>query len=224
MKNKHLYKTLTILALTLATATGCAKNDDTVASTQAPSENIASTQEATPSAGADTTSVADAVGEAEAAKATEIAADAPSETAEATAETEENIREIIADLDLTKYENAAECIEDLKKYKTPMLIVYDHGRAKEILMDGDSYTYAGAVGDEVFFLNRSPDDGNIKAAYIALEEGNISAFASIKSYAFPFHPHFTNGLYPIVIEYNDGTKDELTIDFTFRLIEDAQSN
>lgn len=229
MKNKHLYKTLTILALTLATATGCGKNDDTVASPQAPSENIASTQEAAPSADADTAPAADTASEKEAAKATE-AADTPSETAETTGETKtaENIREIIKNLDLTKYENSVEGIEDLKKYKTPMLMVwhavYIHDSAKkrwikQILVDGDSYTYDDG---DCLIINRSPLDGNIKGAYIALEEGDIYAIITRKSCGFPLEPSYADGLYTFVVEYTDGTKDEMTIDITFST--NTQSN
>lgn len=193
------------LTLTMAVITGCGKEAD---KDNTPAEaSLSVVQEATPS-----------TDEAQEATA-EVVESTESKTMDAVESTEEakevNIEEIINNIDFSKYANAGECINDLKQYETLMLIVYTDQGGKEILIDGDYHTYDETVEDERFYLNRSPADSEIKETYIKSEEGIISATATNRSYRFPFETYFTDGLYTIVVVYNNGTKEEINIEFTF---------
>lgn len=190
------------LILAMAVIAGCGKETDKDNTPAEASQSVV--QEATPS----TDEAQEAA--AEVAEATE------SETMDAVESTEEtkeeNIEEIINNIDFSKYANAGECIQDLEQYDTLMIIVYNSGEGKKILLDGDSYMYEEA---DCFFLNRSSANSKLKTAYIKLDTGDIGAQVMEEFCAFPFNSYFENGLYTMVIVYNDGTQKEINIDFTF---------
>lgn len=195
---------IAVLILAMAVTTGCGNETDKGNTSIEASQSV--TQETTPSTSEMLESTADVVESTESATVDAV---------ESTEETSvENIEEIINNIDFSKYTNAPECINDLKQYDTLMVIVCDadaHG-GKAILVDGDSYIYKES---DRFVINRSPEDNEVKWAYIKADEGNIYATSTSKSYSIPFATYFSDGLYTIVVEYNDGSQQELTIDLTF---------
>lgn len=174
---------IVILVLTLAMATGCGKKKNKTPTPTTPSATVTK-EETTP-------------------EVVEPTESAPVETVEPTETALET--EDIKNIDLSKYSNIFECIEDLGNYDTLMIIV-DSGEEKEILLDGDSYTYN--EGDKLI-LNRSPQNSNLKAGYLKTFDGEYEI-----SYTDDFYflsPIKIEGEYTIVFVYNDGTEEEMTI-------------
>lgn len=217
MKKKRFIKMIAILALTLTVTTSCGMGRNTDNTSDAVWEVV--TPESNPSEKAAPDSSVNEPSK-EVTKGEGII-DTVENTLDKSPETvkeseAENIEAIIKDIDYSKYENLAACINDLGKYNTLMLIVYGDDGVNEILIDGDSYTYDENMGHKGFYLNRlqSAEANEIESAYISTSEIDIYSMGN-KGFYFPFEPYFTDGLYTIVVEYKDGTKDEMTIDFTF---------
>lgn len=127
----------------------------------------------------------------------------PTETVSET----EDVESIVRNIDFSQYENALECINDLKKYDTLMVIVYNHG-GKKVLLDGDSYT---TDESDSFFLNCSPQDMDLKDAYFKAPDGEYKIDYTEDFYSPSFGLSAVSGLRTIVLEYNDGTSEEMTI-------------
>lgn len=180
---------IVILVLTLAMATGCGKKKNKTPTPTTPSATVTK-EETTP----------------EVTKPTEST---PVETVESTETVPET--EDVESIDLSKYTSIFECIEDLKNYDTLMIIVYaDEG--KEILLDGDSYTYDKANN---LFLNCDPKDNKIKDAYMKSSNESVSDIMHTDDfYYLALDGYFSDGLYTIVVVYNDDTEQELTINFS----------
>lgn len=171
-----------VLACTLALAAGCGKKTDEVTEPATPSTTVAQ-EETTP-------------------EVVEPTESAPVETVEPTETVTET--EDIKNIDLSKYSNIFECIEDLENYDTLMIIV-DSGEEKEILLDGDSYTYNE---EDSFLLNRSPQNSDLKEAYLKASDGEYKIDHTDDFYFLTFN---RDGEYTIVLVYNDGTEEEMTI-------------
>lgn len=120
----------------------------------------------------------------------------------------EDIESIVRNIDFSQYENALECINDLKKYDTLMIIVYGDEGGKQILVDGDSYTMDES---DSFFLNRSPKDSDLKDAYFKVSDGEYKIDYTDDFYSIYFGISSGSGSCTIVLEYNDGTSEEMTI-------------
>lgn len=180
---------IVILVFTLAMVTGCGKKKNKTPTPTTPSATV--TKEETTS---------------EVTKPTEST---PVETVEPTETAPET--EDVESIDLSKYTSIFECIEDLKNYDTLMIIVYaDEG--KEILLDGDSYTYDKANN---LFLNCDPKDDKIKEAYMKADDGSVRDIMNTDDfYYLPLNDFFSDGTYTIVVVYNDDTEQELTINFS----------
>ena len=173
---------IVILVLTVAMATGCGKKKNKTPTPTTPSTTVTK-EETTP----------------EVTKTTEST---PVETVEPTETVTET--EDVESIDLSKYSNIFECIEDLGNYDTLMIIV-DSGEEKEILLDGDSYTYNE---EDSFLLNRSPQNSNLKEAYLKASDGEYKIDHTDDFYFLTFN---RDGEYTIVLVYNDGTEEEMTI-------------
>ena len=171
-----------VLACTLAVAAGCGKKTDEGTEPTTPSATVTK-EETTP-------------------EVVEPTESAPVETVEPTETALET--EDIKNIDLSKYSNIFECIEDLGNYDTLMIIV-DSGEEKEILLDGDSYTYNE---EDSFLLNRSPQNSNLKEAYLKASDGEYKIDHTDDFYFLTFN---RDGEYTIVLVYNDGTEEEMTI-------------
>lgn len=178
---------IVILVLTLAMATGCGKKKN---KTPTPTTTVTK-EETTPEV-------------VEPTESTPVETVEPTETVPET----EDVESIIENIDFSNYDNAVECINDLKQYDTLMLIVYnsDIGGGKEILVDGDLYDASEA---DVLFLNRSPQDVNLKDAYIKSSTGEYQIDNTDDAYFITFN--FSTGSYTIVLVHQDDTKEELTI-------------
>ena len=178
---------IVILVLTLAMATGCGKKKNKTPTT--PSATV--TKEETTS---------------EVTKPTDSAPVETVEPTETVPETED-VESIIENIDFSNYNNALECINDLKQYDTLMVIVYNNG-GKKVLVDGDSYT---TNESDSFFLNRSPKDADLKDAYFKASDGEYKIDYTDDFYSPSFGLSAESGIRTIVLEYNDGTKEEMTI-------------
>lgn len=177
---------VTVLVLSLAMVTGCGKTDNTP--TTPSIEN-----------NAETSIEAESIPET-----TEEETVVPTETVPET----KDIESIVKNIDLSQYKDVFECIEDLSKYDTLMIVVYAD-EAKQILLDGDSYT---DNEENNLLLNRSPHDVNIKEAYIKTSDGEYKIDHTDEFYFLPdIH---SDGLYKIVFEYNDGAEEEMAINFS----------
>lgn len=176
---------IALIVLTMATVTGCGKKK----SKPTPGNKVESTttNETTPDiveTSVTPTTVED----------TEVA---PTET---------EVIEDISTIDLSQYANAMECVNDLKNYNTFMIIVYGDNGAEKILVDGDSYGYCE---NDSYFINRSPQNSEIENAYIKSSTGEYKLDSTDDVYLMPFRLSMDS--YTIVLEYNDGTKEEMTI-------------
>ena len=178
---------IVILVLTLAMATGCGKKKNKNTEPTTPSTTVTK-EETTP----------------EVVEPTESAPVETVEPTETVPETED-VESIVENIDFSNYNNALECINDLKQYDTLMVIVYNNG-GKKILVDGDSYT---TNESDSFFLNRSPKDADLKDAYFKASDGEYKIDYTDDFYSLDFA--LSTGIRTIVLEYNDGTKEEMTI-------------
>ena len=178
---------LAVLVLTLAMATGCGKKKNKTPTPTTPSATVTK-EETTP----------------EVTKPTESTLVETVESTETVPETED-VESIVENIDFSNYNNALECINDLKQYDTLMVIVYNNG-GKKILVDGDSYT---TNESDSFFLNRSPKDADLKDAYFKASDGEYKIDYTDDFYSLDFA--LSTGIRTIVLEYNDGTKEEMTI-------------
>ena len=176
---------IVILVLTLAMATGCGKKKN---KTPTPSTTVTK-EETTPEV-------------VEPTESTPVETVEPTETVPET----EDVESIVENIDFSNYNNALECINDLKQYDTLMIIVYDDNGGKKILVDGDSYT---TTESDSFFLNRSPKDADLKDAYIETSDGEYKIDYTDYFYSLRFGDSAYSPT--IVLEYNDGTKEEMTI-------------
>lgn len=179
---------IVILVLTLAMATGCGKKKNKTPTT--PSTTVTK-EETTPEV-------------VEPTESTPVETVEPTETVPET----EDVESIIENIDFSNYNNALECINDLKQYDALMLIVYngDNGEGKKVLLDGDSYTPSES---DIFFLNRSPQDSDLKEAHFKASNGEYGLDCTDYFYALP--SGFLSGSYTIILVYNDGTEEEMTI-------------
>lgn len=179
---------IVILVLTLAMATGCGKKKNKTPTT--PSTTVTK-EETTPEV-------------VEPTESTPIETVEPTETVPET----EDVESIIENIDFSNYNNALECINDLKQYDALMIIVYDDNGGKKILVDGDSYA---TNESDSFFLNRSPKDSDLKDAYFKVSDGEYKIDYTDDFYSIYFGISSGSGSCTIVLEYNDGTKEEMTI-------------
>ena len=180
---------IVILVLTVAMATGCGKKKNKTPTPTTPSTTVTK-EETTP----------------EVTKTTESTPVETVEPTETVTETED-VESIIENIDFSNYNNALECINDLKQYDTLMVIVYNNG-GKKVLVDGDSYT---TNESDSFFLNRSPKDADLKDAYFKASDGEYKIDYTDDFYSPSFGLSAESGIRTIVLEYNDGTKEEMTI-------------
>lgn len=176
---------IVILVLTLAMATGCGKKNKTPTT---PSTTVTK-EETTPEV-------------VEPTESTPVETVEPTETVPET----EDVESIVRNMDFSKYDNALECINDLKQYDTLMVIVYNGGEGKKILLDVDSYI---ANESDALFVNRSSQNTELKNAYIKSSTGEYELNDMEDAYLIPFS--LSTGSYTIVLVYEDDTKEELTI-------------
>ena len=181
---------IVILVLTVAMATGCGKKKNKTPTPTTPSTTVTK-EETTP----------------EVVEPTESTPVETVESTETVPETED-VESIIENIDFSNYNNALECINDLKQYDALMIIVYDDNGGKKILVDGDSYI---ASESDMFFLNRSPQDSDLKDAYFKAHDGEYKINYTDYYYSLHFGLSDGSGSCTIVLEYNDGTKEEMTI-------------
>ena len=177
-----------VLACTLALAAGCGKKMDEVTEPTTPSTTVTK-EETTP-------------------EVVEPTESAPVETGEPT----ETVSEENTTIDLTKYDNALDCISDLKQMDELMVIVWnsENGGGQAILKDGDHYTNSMLAS---FFFNRTPENGNIKDVTLECNDDNAEIRKTKKNYGF-ITVTGEDVEYKATFTYNDGTEETITVYIT----------
>ena len=181
-----------VLACTLAVAAGCGKKTDEGTEPTTPSTTVTK-EETTP-------------------EVVEPTESAPVETVEPT----ETVSEENTTIDLTKYDNAPDCISDLKQMDELMVIVWNNENGgKTILKDGDHYTKSMP---EALYFNRTPENGNIKDATLECNDNNADIIKTKKSYGLGTVVG-EDVEYKATFTYNDGTEETITVYITEDLAE-----
>ena len=181
-----------VLACTLAVAAGCGKKTDEGTEPTTPSATVTK-EETTP-------------------EVVEPTESAPVETVEPT----ETVSEENTTIDLTKYDNAPDCISDLKQMDELMVIVWnDENGGRTILKDGDHYTNSMLSS---FFFNRTNENGNIKDTTLECNDNNAE-IREIKEFYGLITTVGEDVEYKTTFTYNDGTEETITVYITKELAE-----